>query len=156
MVARATTTSPGQPGDVSGHRDAPRRRLDRPGRAETDPCASPVGLCTIAQMLGALRGEVIFTAAGIIQSVDTPNTGVVFVTGDTVVVDAGLAGRRGTIDIKNAAAFRTTGDNALADAQTIVGGTGDFAGATGSLRISGDFVPGIGRSSTYEGFVCFP
>jgi len=42
------------------------------------------------------------------------------------------------------------------DVQTIIGGTGDFAGAPGSLRISGDFAPGFGASSTYEGVVCFP
>ena len=120
------------------------------------PCASPVGLCTTAQMNGSIHGDAIFTAATITSSTDFPLTGVVFVTGDTAIEDAQVAGHRGRIAIKNAAAFRTTGGNDLVDVQTIIGGTGDFAGATGSLRISGDFVPGIGGSSTYEGVVCFP
>jgi hypothetical protein len=122
----------------------------------TDGCASPANLCTIARMFGSIHGEAVFTAATITPSANVALTGVVFVTGDTVVEDANLTGHRGTIAIQNDASFRTTGDNALADVQTIIGGTGDFAGATGSLRISGAFVPGIGGSSTYEGDVCFP
>jgi hypothetical protein len=119
------------------------------------PCTSPVGLCTTAQMSGNLKGVALFTASSIIPSVDTATTGVVFVTGDTIVVDARLGGNRGTLNIKNAAAFRTTGDGDLADVQVIIGGSGDFAGATGSLRISGNFVAGAGTSD-FEGTVCLP
>jgi hypothetical protein len=35
-----------------------------------------------------------------------------------------LGGKRGTLSIKNAAAFRTVDDGDLADTQTITGGTG--------------------------------
>jgi hypothetical protein len=118
-------------------------------------CTSPVGLCTVAQMFGALRGEARFTASAIIPSADTPTTGVVFVTGDTVIADATLAGLRGTLIVKDAAAFRTVGDGDLVDVQTIIGGTEDFAGTTGVLRVSGNFVA-TGGSSTYEGVVCRP
>lgn len=118
-------------------------------------CTSPVGLCTVAQMFGNLRGEARFTASAIIPSADTPTTGVVFVTGDSVIVDARLGARRGTLTIKNAAAFRTVGEGDLSDTQVIIGGTGEFAGATGSLRISGTFV-GSSGSSGFEGAVCFP
>jgi hypothetical protein len=118
-------------------------------------CTSPVGLCTVAQMFGDLQGEAQFSASAIIPSADTPITSVVFVTGDTIVVDAKLGGRQGTLSIKNAAAFRTTGAGDLADAQTIIGGTDDFAGASGSLRISGNLVDTSG-SSTLEGIVCLP
>lgn len=117
-------------------------------------CTSPVGLCTIAQMFGHLRGAAHFTASAIIPSADTPTTGVVFVIGDTVV-DAKLGDKQGTLTIKNAAAFRTVGQGDLSDTQVIIGGTGDFLGATGSLRISGNFVDGSGTSS-FEGAVCLP
>jgi hypothetical protein len=119
-------------------------------------CTSPVGLCTVAQMFGAVQGEAQFTASAIISSADTPTTGVVFVVGDTVIEDATVAGRRGTLTVKNAAAFRTVEDGDLVDLQTITGGTGDFVGTTGSLRISGNFIAATGGRSTYEGVVCLP
>lgn len=118
-------------------------------------CTSPVGLCTVAQMFGQLKGRAQFTATAFIQSADTPTTGVVFVIGDTTVVDAQLGAKLGTLAIKNAAAYRTTGDGDLSDTQVIVGGTGDFVGATGSLRVSGTFVNGSGTSG-FEGVVCLP
>jgi hypothetical protein len=118
-------------------------------------CLSPEGLCTIAQISGSLKGEAFFTASDIIVSADTPTTGVVFVIGDTVVVDARLGDKRGTLTVKNAAVFRTIGDGDLLDVQIITGGTGDFVGATGTVRSVGTFVAGSG-SSTIEGFVCVP
>jgi hypothetical protein len=121
----------------------------------TAGCTSPVGLCTVARMFGHLKGEARFTAAAITPSADTPATSVVFVTGDTLVVDAEMESKRGTLTIKNAAAFRTTGVGDLADNQTIIAGTDDFAGATGSLRISGNFV-GDSGTSKFEGNVCVP
>ena len=110
----------------------------------------------LAQMSGALQGEALFTASDIITSADTPATGVVFVIGDSIINDAQLSGKRGTLAVKNAAAFRAAADFDLVDVQTILGGTEDFAGATGSLRIRGNFVIGIGGTSTIEGVVCVP
>lgn len=118
-------------------------------------CTSPVGLCTVAQMRGALQGAAHFTASAIIASADTPTTSVVFVIGDTVIEGAQVAGHGGTLIVKNAAAFRTTGAGDLADVQTIIGGTEDLAGATGSLRISGNFIETEG-SATYRGVICLP
>ena len=118
-------------------------------------CTSPVGFCTVARMSGALRGEAQFTASTITPSADTPTTGVVFVTGDTVIADARLAGLRGTLFVKNAAAFRTTAGD-LVDLQTVIGGTEDLAGTTGSLHVSGTFLAATGGSATYEGVVCRP
>src|SRR5262245_38023011 len=107
-------------------------------------CASPVSLCTVAHLVGHLKGDARFTAASVQPTADTPTTGVVFVTGDTTITDARLGGKRGTLLVKNAAAFRTVGDGDLADVQIIIGGTGDFAAASGSLRVSGNFVAGAG------------
>jgi hypothetical protein len=119
-------------------------------------CTSPVGLCTIGQMFGTLKGEAHFTASAVFPSADTSLTSVVFVIGDSLVVDAQLGGKRGSLTVKNAAAFRTVGDGDLGDIQTIIGGTGDFAGATDSLRISGTFVAATGGVSRFEGTVCVP
>jgi hypothetical protein len=119
-------------------------------------CASPVGLCTVARIFGGIHGEAQFTASAIIPSADTPTTGVVFVIGDTVIVDAKVARHRGTLTVKNAAAIRMIGDGGLVDVQTVTEGTGDFVGATGSLRTSGNFLGATGGNSKYEGVVCVP
>src|SRR5262247_68202 len=73
----------------------------------TAGCLSPVGLCTVARMFGILKGEARFTASTIVPSADTPTTGIVFVTGDTTLVNARLGDKRGTLIIKNAAAYQT-------------------------------------------------
>lgn len=55
-------------------------------------CTSAVGLCTSVKMWGDLKGEAQFTASAFIVSGDTPVTGIVFVIGDTAVVNAELEG----------------------------------------------------------------
>ena len=77
-------------------------------------------------------------------------------TTDTIA-DISAWGRRGTLTIKNAGAFHGSGRGEIVDLQTITGGTGDFAGASGALRASGtfDLVRGTG-TSTVEGTICLP
>ena len=124
--------------------------------APTD-CTSPVGLCTVAQMFGHLKGRIYFVASDILASTDTPTTGVIFVTGDSVITDARFEDRRGSLTLKDAAAYQTVGDGNLVDIQTVVSGTGGFAGATGTLRISGTFSPTTGTgTSRVEGRICLP
>jgi hypothetical protein len=125
-------------------------RLVPPGE-----CSSPVGLCTIARMFGGLKGDALFIANEFISSTDTPVTGVVFVIGDIFIDEARVGRKRGALTLKSAAGFRTIGDNDLVDIQTIIGGTHDFAGATGTIRIRGAF-PAGGGTSTYVGSVCVP
>jgi hypothetical protein len=110
----------------------------------------------VAQLFGNLKGEARFTASAIIQTADTPTTSVVFVTGDTLVIDAKLEDKQGTLLIKDAAAFRTVGEGDLVDIQTIIAGTGDLVGATGTLRIRGNFSAATGGSSSFEGTICMP
>ena len=121
----------------------------------TTGCLSPVGLCTVARVFGTLKGEARFTASTIAPS-EEATTGVVFVSGDTTLVNAQLGNKRGTLLIKDAAAYQTIADGNLVDIQTIIGGTGNFSGATGTLRISGNFLPDSGGSSNFEGTVCVP
>jgi len=125
--------------------------------AVTGPqCLSPVGLCTAGHLIGPFKGDTLFTASNIISSSDTPTTGVVFVTGDTIVTGASFEFRQGTLSLKNAAAFHTVFDGNLTDTQVIVGGTDGFAGASGSLRAQGTVDSAGAGSSTYEGYICFP
>jgi hypothetical protein len=121
----------------------------------TTGCLSPVGLCTVARVFGTLKGEARFTASTIAPS-EEATTGVVFVSGDTTLVNAQLGNKRGTLLIKDAAAYQTIADGNLVDIQTIIGGTGNFSGATGTLRISGNFLSDSGGSSNFEGTVCVP
>jgi hypothetical protein len=100
-------------------------------------------------------GDNFFTAATIVQTADTSQTGVVFATGESALTNVQVAGRRGTLTIKNAAVFHTGGNGELLDVQTIVAGTGDLAGATGVIRTVGTFVDGTGRS-VFDGSVCVP
>jgi hypothetical protein len=124
-------------------------------RAVTAECTSPVALCTAYHYRGALEADNFFTASSIVDTADTPITGVVFATGDSALTDVRVAGRRGTLAIKNAAVFHTTGDGELLDVQTIVGGGGELAGATGVIKTIGNFVDGAGQSD-FEGVVCLP
>jgi hypothetical protein len=123
--------------------------------ATTNNCSSPVRLCTEYRYQGNLTADNFFTAATIVATADTPATGVVFATGDSVLTNVHVAGRRGTLIIKNAAVFHTAGEGELLDIQTIVGGTGELAGASGVTHSVGDFVNGAG-SSVFDGFTCLP
>ena len=77
-------------------------------------------------------------------------------TSDTVA-HVSVRGRSGDLVIKNAGVFQPTGNGDIVDLQTITGGTGDLAGATGAIRASGTFSPvTFSGSSDYEGQICLP
>jgi hypothetical protein len=118
-------------------------------------CVSPVGLCTQFTFRGVLRGEGEFTAATFITTTDTATTGVVFSTGDSII-HARIGSRQGDLIVKPAAVYHTAGEGELLDIQTIVGGTGDFAGASGVLTVVGNFLFPDGGTSAYDGSVCTP
>lgn len=118
-------------------------------------CTSPVGLCTQFTFHGVLRGDGTFTAATFITTADTPTTNVVFSTGDSVL-HARIGSRQGDLIIKPAAVYHTAGEGELLDVETIVGGTGDFVGASGVLKVVGNFLFPDGGTSIYDGSVCTP
>lgn len=118
-------------------------------------CLSPVGLCTQFTFRGVLRGDGMFTAATFIQTADTPTTAVVFSTGDSVI-RARIGARQGDLIVKPAAVYHTAGEGELLDIQTIVSGTGDFVGASGVLKVVGNFLFPDGGTSAYDGSVCTP
>lgn len=116
-------------------------------------CASPVGLCIAARYQGDIRGAAHSRATSILATADTPATTVQVFTSDTTI-DAAVGGRRGTLLIKNAGAFTANPDGSIVDLQTIVGGTGALAGASGSLRASGTFSFATGGHSQWKGTLC--
>jgi hypothetical protein len=125
-------------------------------QAVTGPdCLSPVGLCIAATYRGDLRGPFEGRATSIVTTADTPTTTVALFTTDSTL-EATYRGRRGTLSIKNAGAFTSNPDGSIVDLQTITGGAGDLAGATGSLRATGTFFFATGGRSTYAGVICLP
>jgi len=120
-------------------------------QALTGPdCTSPVGLCLTGTIVGALRGDYGFTASTVSPSADTPLTGVLFSTGDTTLETPG-----GTLFTKDALALATSGAGEFSDLSIITGGTGDWAGAFGTLTITGAYAAGQGEA-VYAGEVCTP
>jgi hypothetical protein len=122
-----------------------------------DGCTSPYGFCIAARYTaGPLHGTFEGAVTSFVTSADSATTDVSLFTTDTIA-EVTAWGRHGTLTIKNAGAFHGTGRGEIVDLQTITGGTGDFAGATGALRASGtfDLVAGSGES-TVAGTVCLP
>ncbi len=120
-------------------------------------CTSPFGLCIDASYTsGPLHGTFHGVVTSLVPTADTPTTSVALFTSDTVAVVSGW-GMSGTLTIKNAGAFATAGRGDIVDVQTIVGGTGDFAGASGAIRASGTFDSTTGTgTSDVVGTVCTP
>jgi hypothetical protein len=145
----ASSASAGSPCfDVSG-------RYAEQAAAGTD-CTSPVGLCITGQYTGGdLKGTFFGAAQTITPTADTPATAVLLFTTDSTTTGK-VRGRSGTLAIRNAGAFRTAGEGSIVDLQTIVGGTGQLAGASGEIRASGTFSQDAGGTSSYAGTICLP
>lgn len=112
-------------------------------------CLSPVGFCASLVYTGDLAGTATFTGSTIIQTVDTPTTSVVLVTGDNVIqTKVG-----GSVTTKDALVLHLTGNGDFAQVDTVVSGTGPWAGVVGAIRAEGTFANGSG-TGTYIGEVC--
>lgn len=118
--------------------------------ANEPACGSAISLCANATLRGSLRAHSDFIGTSSVPTVDTAATGVVLLTGDNVFHTAD-----GDFFTKDAIVLNTTGDGEFTEIDTIVGGTGRYAGATGYLIASGTFVQGVG-SGVYAGKVCRP
>ncbi len=108
-------------------------------------CTSAIGLCTSGRLEGTINGDFVFTADRLEPS-DTP--GIFFYTGHIVVET-----NSGEVTCQDAGVFGATGAGPVADVCTIVGGTGDWAGVTGHIRIHGTFTFAEGGNSHYEGLI---
>lgn len=115
-------------------------------------CASPIGLCAGGQLYGGIKGELNLVATSLAPTQDTPVTGVFVYTADDVIKT-----KTGDIYAKDAGVLNLTPNSTGDDMSisTITGGTGDYAGATGTLRIYGTFSE-TGGEFNYEGQICTP
>jgi hypothetical protein len=105
--------------------------------------------CSVGTFRGGIQGEYVVATT---LNADQPLADVGFYTGDTTTT-ARIGHRQGTLQIKNTGVFRLSGE--LTELETITGGTGDLAGASGVLFVSGVSGEESGRF-TYEGNVCLP
>lgn len=124
--------------------------------AVIEGCNSPAGLCIAGEYSGVIKGAFEGQATSLVPTADTPTTAALLFTSDSVI-HARIHGKEGDLIVKNAGVFRSTGDGEILDLQTIIGGTGELAGASGVLRTSGTFDPATGMGeSEYVGTVCLP
>ena len=121
----------------------------------SSPCTSPVGVCGRGDFRGVLRGPYTSELSTIQTTAETPQTGVVLITGDTTM-QARIGFRTGTLQFKDSGAFKTVGDGEFSELFSVVSGTGDFAGATGTLIVTGTFDFAGGGEGEYSGTVCVP
>lgn len=116
----------------------------------TEGCTSPVGICATGVYRGVISATSSFTGSSVTTTADTPTTSVILLTGDNRIET-----RNGALMTKDAIVLQTTGDGDFAEVDTIVGGTGAWAGATGTLKAVGVF-GASGGEGTYVGQVCKP
>lgn len=113
-------------------------------------CASAISLCASATLSGDLSGVSSFVGTSQVATADTAATGVIVLTGDNAIHTSG-----GTLLTKDAIVLQTTGDGQFGEVDTVVGGTGEWAGATGAFRAQGTFANGVGVGE-YIGEICTP
>ena len=118
--------------------------------ANEPTCGSAIFLCANAFLHGTIQAHTDFIGTSSEETIDTEDTGVVVITGDNV-----FHTNDGDFYTKDAIVLATTGAGEFAEIDTITGGTGEWAGATGSITATGTFVDGVGHG-TYYGTVCRP
>jgi len=92
-------------------------------------CTSAAGICATSNFSGDFAGTSVFIGSSVIPSVDTPTTGVVFLTGDTTLTTKG-----GVLLTKDAISLSTVGNGEFGEVDSIVGGTGQRATTLANLQ----------------------
>jgi len=118
--------------------------------ASAGPCSSPIGLCAGGVLKGTLQAHSDFIGSSFVATVDTPATGVVVLTGDNTI-----HAKDGDLYTKDSIVLATTGAGEFAEIDTVVGGTGLYAGAAGKLTATGTFANGAGFG-VLVGEICWP
>lgn len=120
------------------------------GSLTTEPvtgpaCTSPVGICFAGAIDGKLKGTLTGTGTSLIPTVDTPTTSVVLLTSDVRIQT-----NTGDLLLKDATVLRSSGGE-FSGIWTVIGGTGTYSGATGTIQVTGSFVSGGAGAGTYVG-----
>lgn len=117
-------------------------------------CASPVGFCLAGSFRGGLNGQLAIKATSLTPTPHAAESGTFFSTGD-IVFTGRMHGLRGTLDIRESATLDGAGRADVVALYTVIGGSGELAGARGSIRLSGWFDFDAGNAATrYEGEIC--
>jgi hypothetical protein len=111
-------------------------------------CSSPIGHCGQGLVMGDIQGKVFVASTSVVPTIDTATTGVTVLTADSVFTLAD-----GTLTSKDASTFSATGE--YVEVITIIGGTGRYAGATGTLFATGATTVS-GAQGVYNGQLCLP
>jgi hypothetical protein len=111
----------------------------------TGPECQPEPFCLTGNVKGKVKGAFLFVPATVESTADTilATTGTATVTGDD----------GSTLTCNHAGAFQNAGDGPFVSLCIITGGTGEWAGATGYMRIAGTFTIENGGEGSYDGKV---
>ena len=110
-------------------------------------CASPVGLCASGQLRGGFHGpfDIVVTS-----TTPTTNPDVIVLNTSSV-----LHTKKGDVSFSGQTLYNTVTGN-FSSVDTITGGTGDWAGVTGSLQSTGRFTFDEGGAGRYQAVVTRP
>jgi hypothetical protein len=117
-------------------------------------CESASGQCGEGAYSGVIQGSYVNGDTSFITTLDSATTSVYGYTADTTA-QVSVAGRQGTLLLKNAG-FINVLTRQLAELESIVGGTGELAGASGLLFVTGTFDANNNGRFAYAGQVCLP
>ncbi len=117
-------------------------------------CTSPVGVCTAGNFVGGMNGRYMSPFFTVTETAETPKTGVVLFTAETVIERARVGSRTGKLVLSEGGAYSTP-DGAFGQLFTVTSGTGGLAGATGTLRGMGTYQAATGGNAIYSGEICF-
>lgn len=125
-------------------------------RIEGNSCASPLGQCSVVTFRGTLNGTALNAVTRVAGTPDYAISGVLGGTSDGEF-QGRVLNRHGGVSFKYAALIDAVGRGDAVAMLTFIQGTGELAGATGTLRFSTVFdLSADVTFTTYEGQVCLP
>ncbi len=125
-------------------------------RIEGNSCNSPLEQCSIVDIKGTMNGTALNAVTRVAGTPDFPISGVLGGTSDGEF-EGRVLNRRGGLTFKYAALIDSVGRGDAVALLTIIKGSGQLTGTTGTLRFS--TVSDLSAKetfTTYEGQICLP